>query len=88
MFNGNKVIDTDGHVMEPNDLYDHYLETKFKPDLENLKKEAEGRPSKFFFGISISSTPGVRSGCPIPTSRWCAPGATRTSTDASRIPSS
>jgi len=31
MFNGNKVIDTDGHVMEPNDFYDRYLEAKFKP---------------------------------------------------------
>jgi len=45
MFNGNKVIDTDGHVMEPNDLYDRYLEEKFKPDLEDLKREAAGRIS-------------------------------------------
>ena len=39
MFNGNKVIDADGHVMEPNELYDQYLEEKFKPDLEELKRE-------------------------------------------------
>src|SRR5205809_1030970 len=51
MFNGSKVIDTDGHVMEPNDLYDRYLEDKFKPELQDLKKEAAARPSKFFFGI-------------------------------------
>jgi len=25
MFNGIKVIDADGHVMEPNELYDEYL---------------------------------------------------------------
>jgi hypothetical protein len=24
MFNGNVVIDADGHVMEPNELYDEY----------------------------------------------------------------
>ena len=24
MFNGSKVIDADGHVMEPNELYDQY----------------------------------------------------------------
>jgi predicted TIM-barrel fold metal-dependent hydrolase len=51
MFNGIKVIDDDGHVMEPNELYDRYLEAKFKPDLEELKLEAEMRASKYFFGI-------------------------------------
>ena len=51
MFNGIKVIDADGHVMEPNELYDHYLESKFKPQLEELKKLAETRASKWFFGF-------------------------------------
>ncbi len=50
MFNGIKVIDADGHVMEPNELYDQYLDSKFKPDLEELKKIAATRPSKWFFG--------------------------------------
>src|SRR5258705_11428680 len=50
MFNGIKVIDADGHVMEPNELYDQYLESKFKPELEELKKIAVTRPSKWFFG--------------------------------------
>jgi predicted TIM-barrel fold metal-dependent hydrolase len=50
MFNGIKVIDADGHVMEPNELYDQYLDKKFKPDLEELKKVAATRPSKWFFG--------------------------------------
>ena len=35
MFNGNKVIDADGHVMEPNELYDEYLDQKFKPSSTN-----------------------------------------------------
>ena len=47
MFNGTKVIDVDGHVMEPNELYDHYLEEKFKPDLDELKKSAANLPSKY-----------------------------------------
>ncbi|HEY6395260.1 MAG TPA: amidohydrolase family protein [Candidatus Binataceae bacterium] len=51
MFNGSKVIDADGHVMEPNELYDQYLESKFKPDLEELKKIAATRGSKYFFGF-------------------------------------
>src|SRR5713101_7362531 len=50
MFNGIKVIDADGHVMEPNELYDQYLEAKFKPELEELKKVAATRRSKYFFG--------------------------------------
>jgi len=54
MFNGIKVIDADGHVMEPNELYDQYLESKFKPELEELKKIAATRRSKWFFAISIS----------------------------------
>jgi hypothetical protein len=66
MFNGNKVIDTDGHVMEPNDLYDRYLEEKFKPDLEDLKREAAGRPSKFFFGIFHQLNTGRPLGVPHP----------------------
>ncbi len=51
MFNGIRVIDADGHVMEPNELYDRYLESKFKPELEELKKIAATRPSKYFFGF-------------------------------------
>ncbi len=50
MFNGNRVIDADGHVMEPNELYDNYLENKFKPDLDELKRIAATRTSRYFFG--------------------------------------
>jgi hypothetical protein len=50
MFNGNKVIDADGHVMEPNELYDEYIDGKFKPQLDELKKIASTRASKYFFG--------------------------------------
>src|ERR1700691_2886439 len=50
MFNGIKVIDADGHVMEPNELYDEYLDPKFKPDLDELKRIASTRASKYFFG--------------------------------------
>ncbi len=51
MFNGSKVIDADGHVMEPNELYDQYIDPKFRADLEELKKIAGTRTSKFFFGF-------------------------------------
>ena len=45
-FNGIKVIDADGHVMEPNELYDQYLDPKFRDDLEELKLVAESRRAK------------------------------------------
>src|SRR5579863_3184007 len=51
MFNDINVIDADGHVMEPNELYDTYLEAKYKPDLEELKAIAATRSSKYFFGF-------------------------------------
>ncbi len=50
MFNGNRVIDADGHVMEPNELYDTYLESRFKRDLDELKRIAAARSSRYFFG--------------------------------------
>ena len=66
MFNGIKVIDADGHVMEPNDLYDRYLEAKYQPDLEELKREAARRPSKFFFGMFHQLNTGRPLGVPHP----------------------
>jgi predicted TIM-barrel fold metal-dependent hydrolase len=66
MFNGNKVIDADGHVMEPNALYDTYLDSKFRQDLEDLKREAAARPSKYFFGIFHQLDTGRPLGVPNP----------------------
>ncbi|MGH7934852.1 MAG: amidohydrolase family protein [Candidatus Binataceae bacterium] len=66
MFNGSKVIDADGHVMEPNSLYDEYLDPKFKPDLEELKRQAERLPSKYFFGIFHQLNTGRPLGVPHP----------------------
>jgi len=66
MFNGNRVIDTDGHVMEPNRLYDDYLDPQFKPELEELKREAAARPSKFFFGFFHQLNTGRPLGVPNP----------------------
>src|SRR5713226_9936585 len=66
MFNGNRVIDADGHVMEPNGLYDAYLDPKFRPDLEELKREAAARPSKFFFGLFHQLNTGRPLGVPHP----------------------
>src|SRR5271163_3278854 len=66
MFNGTKVIDADGHVMEPNELYDYYLEEKFKPDLADLKKQAEAAASRHFFGFFHQLNTGRPLGVPHP----------------------
>src|SRR6516162_4192227 len=66
MFKGTRVIDADGHVMEPNDLYDQYLEAKYKPDLEDLKREAASRPIKAFFGLFHQLNTGRPLGVPVP----------------------
>jgi hypothetical protein len=60
MFDGIKVIDADGHV-KPNELYDQHLDSRFKPDLEELKRIAETRPSKWFFGYF----PQINTGRPL-----------------------
>src|SRR5215469_15492408 len=51
MFNGIKVIDADGHVMEPNELYDQYIDPKFRAELEALKQSTATRAAKHFFGF-------------------------------------
>lgn len=51
MFNGIGVIDSDGHVMEPDALYDEYLEKRFAPLLEELKAQKQRLQAKNFFGI-------------------------------------
>src|SRR5438552_12282995 len=58
-------VDADGHILEDKNLWENYLEAKYKPNALRLKKdnhgleymEIEGRPSKFlrhgmFAGLS------------------------------------
>jgi uncharacterized protein len=66
MFNGSKVIDADGHVMEPNGLYDEYLEPGLRPELQELKRQVETMPSKAFFGIFHQLNTGRPLGVPHP----------------------
>lgn len=45
------VIDSDGHVMEPDGLYDELLESKFLKDLDDLKRHRSELGAKNFFGF-------------------------------------
>jgi hypothetical protein len=51
VFNGAMVIDADGHVMEPDELYDEYLEANFRPQLEELKRQKALLRARNFFGF-------------------------------------
>ncbi len=51
MFKETRVIDSDGHVMEPDGLYDEYLEPKFAKDLADLKGRRSELGGKNFFGF-------------------------------------
>lgn len=66
MFNGIEVIDADGHVMEPDSLYDEFLESRFKPQLETLKQQRERLQAKAFFGFFQQLNSGRPLGVPKP----------------------
>jgi hypothetical protein len=51
VFNGVMVIDADGDVMEPDELYDEYLEVDFLPQLEELKRQKALLHARHFFGF-------------------------------------
>jgi len=45
MKDGLRFVDCDMHIMEPVDLFDRYLDARFK-DLVNLQVGADGRPRR------------------------------------------
>jgi predicted TIM-barrel fold metal-dependent hydrolase len=55
MKNGELVIDADGHILEPPDLWERYLELKYRDRAMRIKRDSEGweyleiagKPSKF-----------------------------------------
>jgi uncharacterized protein len=66
MFNGIEVIDSDGHVMEPDHLYDEFLESRFKPELQALKERKASLQAKAFFGFFQQLNSGRPLGVPKP----------------------
>lgn len=66
MFDGCKVIDSDGHVMEPDELYDEYLDSRFLPELDSLKRQKARLCAKNFFGFLHLINTGRPLGIPKP----------------------
>jgi uncharacterized protein len=57
------AIDADGHILEPGDLWEHYLEEKYRPRAIRIREDADGkefmeiagRPSRFLRGRLLST---------------------------------
>lgn len=71
-----KVIDADGHLLEPMDLWDNYLEAKYKDRAISMEKDKDGleylvidgKPSPVSYGIGPTDAGVVvgsrNQGCP------------------------
>src|ERR1700688_2049950 len=60
MRNENRFIDSDAHVVEPNDLFEKYLEPKFRPWIPEAWANYAGSPLGFGFKIVIETPNGAR----------------------------
>jgi uncharacterized protein len=60
MPNDNRFIDSDAHVVEPNDLFEKYLEPKFRQWIPEAWANYAGRPLGFGFKIVIETPNGTR----------------------------
>jgi predicted TIM-barrel fold metal-dependent hydrolase len=58
--NENRFIDSDAHVVEPNDLFEKYLEPKFRPWIPEAWANYAGSPLGFGFKIVIETPNGAR----------------------------
>ena len=60
--NGYRVIDSDLHWIEPGDLYDTYIDPRFKERAPRMGRTADGRPVRMMEGQAIppwTADPGV-----------------------------
>ena len=54
------VIDADGHILEPLDLWDKYMDPKFRDGAPHLVKGEDGK-DRLVIGSGRSATAGVAS---------------------------
>lgn len=60
MRSDNRFIDADAHVVEPNDLFEKYLEPKFRAWIPEAWANYAGNPLAFGFKIVIAAPDGAR----------------------------
>ena len=54
-----KVIDADGHILEPLDLWDHYMERKFRDQAPRLIVDTDGKERLLISGKVLGSKKGI-----------------------------
>jgi hypothetical protein len=64
MENGYRLIDSDAHVIEPADMFEKYLEPKFRSPLPVAWSEYSGEPLAFRFKLVIPGAGGVEHSMP------------------------
>ncbi|MBI3304320.1 MAG: amidohydrolase family protein, partial [Deltaproteobacteria bacterium] len=58
MYNGYKFIDSDAHVLEPADMFEKYLEPRFRSEMPRAWIDYQGEPLAFGFEVIIPSALG------------------------------
>ena len=58
MYKGYKFIDSDAHVLEPADMFEKYLEPKFRSEMPRAWADYQGDPLAFGFEVVIPSALG------------------------------
>src|SRR5216684_6888106 len=64
MENGYRLIDSDAHVIEPADLFEKYLEPRFRSPLPVAWSEYSGEPLAFRFKLVIPGAGGAEHSMP------------------------
>ena len=58
MYNGHRFIDSDAHILEPADMFQKYLEPKFRSQIPVAWADYQGSPLAFGFKLVVPSSKG------------------------------
>ena len=58
MYNGYRFIDSDAHVLEPADMFEKYLDPRFRSQMPSAWADYQGEPLAFGFKLVIPSSSG------------------------------
>ncbi len=53
-----RLIDSDSHILEPSDLYEKYLEPKFRSQMPRTWVDYQGEPLGFGISVTVPSARG------------------------------
>ena len=58
MYSGHRFIDSDAHILEPADMFQKYLEPKFRSQIPVAWADYQGSPLAFGFKLVVPSAKG------------------------------